>query len=69
MSKHDVTLDGEVVRKRYQRTDRDEPAREWAALVLLDGARLGSGHAALARETDPPVVVMSRVAVSLSTPC
>ena len=62
MSKHDVTIDGEVVRKRYRRTDRDEPAREWAALVLLDEHAPGLGPRPLARETDPPVVVMSRVA-------
>jgi aminoglycoside phosphotransferase (APT) family kinase protein len=62
VSKHDVTIDGEVVRKRYRRTDRDEPAREWAALVLLDEHAPGLGPRPLARETDPPVVVMSRVA-------
>ena len=61
MSRHDVTIEGDVVRKRYRRTDRDEPAREWAALVLLDEHAPGLAPRPLARETDPPVVVMSRL--------
>jgi hypothetical protein len=37
VSDHDVTIDGEVVRKRYRRTHRGEPAREWAeGMHLLD---------------------------------
>jgi hypothetical protein len=35
--------------------------REWAALVLLDEHAPGLAPRPLARETDPPVVVMSRV--------
>lgn len=62
VSNHDVTIEGEVVRKRYRRTNRDEPAREWAALVLLDEHAPGLAPQPLAREADPPVVVMSRVA-------
>jgi aminoglycoside phosphotransferase (APT) family kinase protein len=61
VSDHDVTIDGEVVRKRYRRTHRGEPAREWAALVLLDEHAPGLAPRPLAHETDPPVVVMSRV--------
>jgi len=57
-----VTIEGDVVRKRYGRTDRGEPEREWAALVLLDEHAPGLAPRPLARELDPPVVVMSRVA-------
>jgi aminoglycoside phosphotransferase (APT) family kinase protein len=62
VSNHDVTVEGEVVRKRYRRTSRGEPAREWAALVLLHEYAPGLAPRPLARESDPPVVVMSRVA-------
>lgn len=62
MSNHHVTLWGGVVRKRYTRTHRDEPAREWAALMLLDEPAPGLAPRPLAREMDPPEVVMSRVA-------
>lgn len=62
MSNHDVTFDGDVVRKRYTRTSRGEPAREWEALVLLDEHAPGLAPRPLARESDPPVVLMSRVA-------
>jgi aminoglycoside phosphotransferase (APT) family kinase protein len=62
MSNHVVTIEGDVVRKRYRRTARGEPAREWAALVLLDEHSPGLAPRPLARRTDPPVVVMSRVA-------
>ena len=61
MSKHDVTIEGSVVRKRYGRTSRGEPEREWAALVLLDEQAPGLAPRPVAYETDPPVVVMSRV--------
>jgi aminoglycoside phosphotransferase (APT) family kinase protein len=60
MSKHDVTIEGDVVRKRYRRTDRGEPEREWAALVLLDEHASGLAPRPLAREAGP-TVVMSRV--------
>ncbi|MCD4536544.1 aminoglycoside phosphotransferase family protein [Nocardioides sp. cx-169] len=62
MANHDVTIEGQVVRKRYGGTNRDEPAREWAALVLLHEHAPGLAPQPLARETDPPAVVMSRVA-------
>lgn len=61
MSGHDVAIDGEVVRKSYHRTSRGEPEREWAALVLLDEHAPGLAPRPLARESDPPVVVMSRI--------
>ncbi|MCD4525462.1 aminoglycoside phosphotransferase family protein [Nocardioides sp. cx-173] len=61
MANHDVTIEGQVVRKRYRRTSRDEPAREWAALVLLHEHTPGLAPRPLALETDPPAVVMSRV--------
>ena len=61
VSNHDVTIEGEVVRKRYRRTSRGEPEREWAALVLLDEHVPGLAPRPLSHETDPPVVVMSRV--------
>ena len=61
MSGHEVSIDGDVVRKRYRRTDRGEPWREWAALVLLDEHAPGLAPRPLSRELDPPVVVMSRV--------
>jgi aminoglycoside phosphotransferase (APT) family kinase protein len=62
VSNHHVTIEGDVVRKRYRRTSRGEPVREWAALVLLDEHAPGLAPRPLACETDPPVVVMSRVA-------
>lgn len=62
MSNHNVTIEGDVVRKRYRQTSRGEPAREWAALVLLDEHAPGLAPRPLARETDPPAVVMTRVA-------
>jgi aminoglycoside phosphotransferase (APT) family kinase protein len=62
VSNHDVTIEGEVVRKRYRRTSRGEPGREWAALVLLDRHAPGLAPRPIAREAEPPVVVMSRVA-------
>jgi aminoglycoside phosphotransferase (APT) family kinase protein len=61
VSGHDVAIDGDVVRKRYRRTSRGEPDREWAALVLLDEHAPGLAPRPIAREVEPPVVVMSRV--------
>ena len=61
MSNHEVTIEGDVVRKRYRRTDRGEPTREWAALVLLDRHAPGLAPRPLAFESDPSTVVMSRV--------
>jgi aminoglycoside phosphotransferase (APT) family kinase protein len=69
VSDHDISIDGDVVTKRYTRTDRGEPQREWAALVLLHELAPGLAPEPLARETDPPVVVMSRVpGVHIETP-
>jgi len=68
MANHDVTIAGEVVRKSFRRTSRGEPAREWAALVLLHEHAPGLAPRPIATEVDPPVVVMSRVAgTSLDT--
>lgn len=61
MSNHEVTIEGEIVRKRYLRTGRAEPMREWSALVLLNEHAPGLAPRPLARETNPPTVVMSRV--------
>lgn len=61
MSGHQVAIHGDVVRKRYRRTSRGEPDREWAALVLLDEHAPGLAPRPLSREIEPPVVVMSRV--------
>jgi aminoglycoside phosphotransferase (APT) family kinase protein len=61
VSGHDVAINGDVVRKRYRRTSRGEPDREWAALVLLDEHAPGLAPRPIAREIEPPVVVMSRV--------
>jgi aminoglycoside phosphotransferase (APT) family kinase protein len=69
VSDHDISFDGDVVRKRYTRTDRDEPEREWAALLLLHELAPGLAPEPLAFESDPPVVVMSRVpGVHLESP-
>ncbi len=56
-----LTIDGDVVRKRYLRTDRGQPEREWAALALLQEHAPGLAPRPIARETEPPAVVMSRV--------
>ena len=69
MSDHDISIDGDVVTKRYTRTDRGEPEREWAALVLLHELAPGLAPEPLAFESDPPVVAMSRVpGVHLESP-
>jgi len=57
----DLTIDGDVVRKRYLRTDRGQPEREWAALALLQEHAPGLAPRPIARMTEPPAVVMSRV--------
>jgi aminoglycoside phosphotransferase (APT) family kinase protein len=56
---HDVTIAGDVVRKRYLRTDRKEQEREWEALTLLD--RHVPGLAPQPIEQQDGAVVMSRV--------
>jgi aminoglycoside phosphotransferase (APT) family kinase protein len=61
VSNHHVTIEGDVVRKRYRRTSRGEPVREWAALVLLDEHVPGLAPRPVAFEPEPPVVVMSRI--------
>lgn len=61
MANSDLTIDGDVVRKRYLRTDRGQPEREWAALALLQEHAPGLAPRPIARETEPPAVVMSRV--------
>lgn len=62
VSNHEVRIDGEIVRKRYLRTGRAEPVREWSALVLLNTHAPGLAPRPLACETNPQTVVMSRVA-------
>lgn len=44
-----MAIEGDVVRKLHTRTDRDEPAREWAAPVLLDEHSPGLAPRPLAR--------------------
>lgn len=61
MANHDLTLDADVVRKLYLRTDRGQVDREWAALVFLQEHAPGLAPRPIAREPDPPLVVMSRV--------
>ncbi len=61
MTNSELTIDGEVVRKRYLRIDRGQPKREWAALVHLHEHAPGLGARPIARDSEPPVVVMSRV--------
>lgn len=56
---HDVTIDGEVVRKRYLRTDRQEQEREWDVLELLNRHAPGLGPRPIRQEVG--LVVMSRV--------
>lgn len=56
---HDVTIAGDVVRKRYLRTGRKEQEREWEALTLLD--RHAPGLAPQPIEQQDGAVVMSRV--------
>ena len=60
---HEVTVVGDVVRKRYVSWDDGEPEREWAALQLLAHEAPGLAPAPIGRETQDgrPVVVMSLV--------
>ncbi|MCW2779615.1 MAG: hypothetical protein JWR35_64 [Marmoricola sp.] len=58
----EVTIDGDVVRKRYLRTDWDQPEREWTTLVLLHERAPGLAPRPIVRESEPPAVVVSRVA-------
>lgn len=61
---HDITVTGDVVRKRYVAWDRGEAEREWAGLQLLAREAPGLAPAPIGREVGDgrPVVVMSRVA-------
>jgi hypothetical protein len=56
---HDVTIEGDAVRKRYLRTDRKEQMHEWEALTLLDRNAPGLGPRPIGQEEG--TVVMSRV--------
>lgn len=58
----DLTIDDEVVRKRYSRTDRGQPEREWATLAWLHEHAPGLAPRPIVLESDPPALVMSRVA-------
>lgn len=60
---HDIALTGDLVRKTYVGWDRDEPHREWAALVHLSHHAPGLSPAPVERTTADgrPVVVMTRV--------
>jgi len=63
MMTHDITINGDVVIKRFRSWSRNEPAREWAALRLL--ARRADGLAprplSADLDADPPVITMSRL--------
>lgn len=56
----DLMIYGDVVRKRYLRTDRGQPEREWATLVLLHKDAPGLAPRPITRETGPAILVMSR---------
>lgn len=62
-STHDVTLAADHVVKRFRSFDRDEPDREWAALVLLHEHARGLAPAPLERRTTDgaPEIVMSHL--------
>ncbi|MFC7381146.1 aminoglycoside phosphotransferase family protein [Sphaerisporangium rhizosphaerae] len=57
-------MHGDVVVKRFRRSDHDRPGREWRALTLLDRHAPGVAPAPLTADLDahPPIVVMSRLA-------
>lgn len=61
---HDVTVGGDVVRKRYVSWDDGEPEREWSALqhLALEAPDLAPSPLDRAVEDGRPVVVMSLVA-------
>ena len=61
MANSDMTFDKDVVRKRYLRTDRGQPEREWTALVLLQEQAAMLAPRPIAQETEPSATVMSRV--------
>ncbi|WP_408897551.1 aminoglycoside phosphotransferase family protein [Nocardioides sp. R1-1] len=61
MANHDLAFEDGVVRKRYLRTDRSQPEREWSTLVWLDEHAPGLAPRPIALEPEPPTLVMSRV--------
>jgi prepilin-type processing-associated H-X9-DG protein len=63
MMTHDITINGDVVIKRFRSWARDEPAREWAALRLLARRAGGLAPRPLSPDldADPPVITMSRL--------
>jgi prepilin-type processing-associated H-X9-DG protein len=60
---HDITINGDVVIKRFRSWARNEPAREWAALRLLARRAHGLAPSPLSADLDanPPVITMSRL--------
>lgn len=56
-----LTVDGDVVRKRYLRTDCAQPEREWMALTVLHEHARGLAPRPIRRESEPPTLVMSRI--------
>ncbi len=60
---HKITFGEGTVTKRFRSWERNEPEREWRALVLLDAHRPGLAPRPLASgiDEDPPYVVMSYV--------
>lgn len=62
-STHDLSIDTDLVRKRFVSWARGEPDREWDGLTALDRLAPGLAPRPIRRETDDgaPVVVMSRV--------
>lgn len=63
MTTHDITIDGDVVIKRFRSWGRGEPAREWTALRLLSRRAGGLAPRPLSADldADPPVITMSRL--------
>ncbi|PUA80913.1 aminoglycoside phosphotransferase family protein [Nocardioides currus] len=60
---HDVTIEGDIVSKRYVSWGKGEAEREWAGLELLARHAPGLAPTPIERRTQDgrPVVVMSRV--------
>ncbi|MFC5179607.1 phosphotransferase family protein [Nocardioides taihuensis] len=63
MHTHQLTVDGDVVRKRYVSWEAAEAEREWRGLELLAEHAPGLAPAPLGRDSEDgaPVVVMGRV--------
>lgn len=62
MTNHELAIDGDVVRKRYLRTDRGQPDREWSTLVWLHEHAPGLAPQPICQEPEVPALAMSRVA-------